>query len=164
MDSGITLSALHVFVALLVLNAVRWLLLRSKSGFVHQHKTRLALEIAALRKQAEQFNTPSTYVKCAKFQRLANAKEKELAALQAHKDVSLQDRINAVVSTTKVGSCEAPLKILLLCWFRLTHGTIGESRVLAAYARCYQGAEAACLCTRQQPGHNPITSASGYCC
>lgn len=104
MDTAISLSALHVFVALLVLNAVRWLLMRSKSGFIHQHKTRLSLEIAALRKQAEQFNTPSTYVKCAKFQRLANAKEKELAALQAHQEVSMQDRVNAVVSTLKVGS------------------------------------------------------------
>lgn len=103
MDTSISLNALHVFVALLVLNAVRWLLLRSKSGFIHQHKTRLVLEIAALRKQAEQFNTPSTYVKCAKYQRLANAKEKELASLQAHRDISLQDRIDAVVSTLKVG-------------------------------------------------------------
>lgn len=116
MDSSITLSALHVFVALLLLNAVRWLLFRSKSGFVHQHKTRLALEIASLRKQAEQFNTPSTYVKCAKFQRLANAKEKELAALQAHKDVSLQDRINTVVSTTKVGHYGVEQHVVLLCW------------------------------------------------
>jgi hypothetical protein len=97
----------YVFVALCVLNGVRWLLLRSKIGFVHQHKMRLAQEIASLRKEAAVFNTPSTYVKCAKFQRLANAKEKELAALQEHKDSSLQDKIDAVVTTAKVRTTAA---------------------------------------------------------
>jgi hypothetical protein len=59
-------------------------------------------EIASLRRQAEAFNNPSTYVKCAKFQRLANAKEKELAALQQHRDIGMQDKVDAVVSTLKV--------------------------------------------------------------
>jgi hypothetical protein len=102
-----TLGPCYVFVALCVLNGVRWLLLRSKIGFVHQHKMRLAQEIASLRKEAAAFNTPSTYVKCAKFQRLANAKEKELAALQEHKDSSLQDKIDAVVATAKVRTTAA---------------------------------------------------------
>lgn len=48
------------------------------------------------------FNNPSTYVKAAKFQRLANAKEKELAALQEVKEVTLQDRMDATVSFIKV--------------------------------------------------------------
>lgn len=48
------------------------------------------------------FNNPSTYVKAAKFQRLANAKEKELAALQAVKEVTVQDRVDTTVSTIKV--------------------------------------------------------------
>lgn len=48
------------------------------------------------------FNNPSTYVKAAKFQRLANAKEKELAALQTVREVTAQDRVDATVSTIKV--------------------------------------------------------------
>lgn len=50
------------------------------------------------------FNNPSTYVKAAKFQRLANAKEKELAALQSVKEITTQDRIDATVATIKVTS------------------------------------------------------------
>lgn len=50
------------------------------------------------------FNNPSTYVKAAKFQRLANAKEKELAALQSVKEITVQDRVDATVSTIKVRS------------------------------------------------------------
>lgn len=42
----------------------------------------LLAEIATLRREAERFNTPSTYFKCAKLQRQANAKEKELQALE----------------------------------------------------------------------------------
>eukprot|EP00879_Flechtneria_rotunda_P028519 GHRR01030644.1.p1 GENE.GHRR01030644.1~~GHRR01030644.1.p1 ORF type:complete len:117 (+),score=32.27 GHRR01030644.1:126-476(+) len=100
----LSIGPVSVFIALLLFNAVRWLLLRSKKGFVHQHKARLIMEIAELRRQAEAFNTPSTYVKCAKFQRLANAKEKELAALQEHKDAQLQDRANTVISLLKVST------------------------------------------------------------
>lgn len=48
------------------------------------------------------FNNPNTYVKAAKFQRLANAKEKELAALQTVKEVTVQDRVGTTVSTLKV--------------------------------------------------------------
>jgi hypothetical protein len=102
-----SLGPCYVFVALCVLNGVRWLLLRSKIGFVHQHKMRLAQEIASLRKEAAAFNTPSTYVKSAKFQRLANAKEKELAALKEHKESSLQDKIDTVVATAKVRTTAA---------------------------------------------------------
>lgn len=100
MDSS--LGPAWLFVALLLVNLLKWLCHRSKTGYIHLHKARLAGEIAALRKQAEAHNTPALYVKCAKFTRLANAKEKELAALQAHKDVGLQDRVDAVVSTLKV--------------------------------------------------------------
>lgn len=56
------------------------------------------------------FNNPATYVKAAKFQRLANAKEKELAALQSVKEVTVQDRVDTTVSTIKVclrGSSQA---------------------------------------------------------
>lgn len=97
-----TLSPVYMFAALMVLNMLRWLLLRSKIGFVHQHKTRLALEIASLRREAATYNTPATYVKCAKLQRLANAKEKELASLEEHNDIKLQDKIDAVVATLKL--------------------------------------------------------------
>lgn len=46
-------TALSVFFSLLVLNALRWLLVRSRSGFVHQQRARLSREIQALRRQAE---------------------------------------------------------------------------------------------------------------
>jgi hypothetical protein len=46
-------SAGSLFSVLLVLNCVRWLLLRSKSGFAQQQRSRLTLEIQALRRQAE---------------------------------------------------------------------------------------------------------------
>jgi hypothetical protein len=42
-----------LFSVLLLLNFVRWLLLRSKSGFAQQQRARLTLEIQALRRQAE---------------------------------------------------------------------------------------------------------------
>lgn len=42
-----------LFSVLLLLNFVRWLLLRSKSGFAQQQRARLSLEIQALRRQAE---------------------------------------------------------------------------------------------------------------
>ncbi len=74
-----------------------------QSGFLTQHKVRLAREIADLRRQAEVFNNPAHYVKCAKYQRLANAKEKELAALQESKAFGLQDKIDSAVSLLKVG-------------------------------------------------------------
>lgn len=62
------------------------------------------------------FNNPSTYVKAAKFQRLANAKEKELAALQSVKEITTQDRIDATVATIKVTSSS-------LCHCMLTSST-----------------------------------------
>lgn len=48
---------------------------------VEASKAGLAQEIIALKREAARLNTPSTYAKCAKAQRQANAKEKELAAL-----------------------------------------------------------------------------------
>ena len=71
-------------------------------GFVQQHKARLAAEISSLRKQADLYNNPATYAKCAKFQRLANAKEKELAGLQEHRDSSVKDRMGSLLYTAKV--------------------------------------------------------------
>lgn len=59
-------------------------------------------EIASLRRQAETLNTPSTYAKCAKLQRLANAKEQELSALQQHGEGDARARISAAMVTIKV--------------------------------------------------------------
>lgn len=65
---------------------------------------RLVLEIASLRRQAEAYNNPATYVKCAKFQRLANAKEKELTSFDSKSAESgLQSRLDAAVAAVKVG-------------------------------------------------------------
>jgi hypothetical protein len=74
----------------------------SQTGFLQQHKARLIAEIASLRRQAEAHNNPSTFHKSAKFQRLANAKEKELASLQAAQQPSLQDTIDQMVVIVKV--------------------------------------------------------------
>lgn len=46
-------SPVTLFGVLLLLNCVRWLLLRSRAGFASQQRTRLTLEIQALRRQAE---------------------------------------------------------------------------------------------------------------
>lgn len=77
------------------------------------------MEIASLRKQAEAFNTPSTYVKCVKYQRLANAKEKELAALQQARDQSLHDKVDAVVTALKVRGGAALLQSSWSAWLVL---------------------------------------------
>ncbi|GBF97161.1 hypothetical protein Rsub_10348 [Raphidocelis subcapitata] len=88
------------------------------TGFLQQHKAR---EIASLRRQAETFNAPSTYAKCAKLQRLANAKEQELAALQQHGDRDVRARIAAAIATLKVrparplGVAAAGLRLRVSC-------------------------------------------------
>jgi hypothetical protein len=51
--SALSSSPVLCLSVLLVLNCVRWLLLRSRVGFVHQQRARLSLEIQALRRQAE---------------------------------------------------------------------------------------------------------------
>lgn len=73
-----------------------------QTGFLQQHKARLAREIASLRREAEALNTPSTYAKCAKLQRLANAKEQELSSLQQHGESDMRARIAAGMATAKV--------------------------------------------------------------
>ena len=75
---------------------------RQQTGFVQQHKARLAREIASLRRQAEAFNAPSTYAKCAKLQRLANAKEQELAALQQDGERDARARAASAMAALKV--------------------------------------------------------------
>jgi hypothetical protein len=98
-------------------------------GFVQQHKARLVAEISSLRKQAELYNNPATYVKCAKFQRLANAKEKELSGLQEHNDNSVQDKVDSVLYTAKVSSC------MRICWESPGFCSLGSSiRCAAGYS------------------------------
>ena len=58
--------------------------------------------IAELRREAARYNTPSTYAKCAKAQRQANAKEKELAALHAPAQASWEDKVARAASTLQV--------------------------------------------------------------
>lgn len=91
-----------LFLGLLVVNLARWLVKRSQTGFLQQHKARLVREIAQLRRQAESFNAPSTYAKCAKLQRLANAKEQELVSLQEHGESDVQARIGAAMVVIKM--------------------------------------------------------------
>ncbi|KAI8471460.1 MAG: hypothetical protein J3K34DRAFT_233072 [Monoraphidium minutum] len=91
-----------LFFGLLLLNLTRWLVKRSQTGFLQQHMARLAREIASLRRQAEVLNTPSTYAKCAKLQRLANAKEQELSSLQEHGGADVRARIAAGMATVKM--------------------------------------------------------------
>ena len=92
-------------------------------GFVQQHKARLAAEISSLRKQAEIYNNPATYVKCAKFQRLANAKEKELAGLHEHSDNSVQDRVDSALYTAKVGAGNYSTLISMKMVWKLSHNS-----------------------------------------
>lgn len=55
----------------------RWL----QVGKLEASRAQLCAEIAFLRREASRLNHPATFSKCAKLQRMANAKEKELAAL-----------------------------------------------------------------------------------
>lgn len=63
---------------------------------------RLLDEISSLRKNAAQHNQPSTYAVSAKYQRQANAKEKELKALQ--EVVPTSSRMESLTITVKVSS------------------------------------------------------------
>lgn len=81
-----------------------------QTGFVQQHKARLAREIASLRRQAEALNAPSTYAKCAKLQRLANAKEQELAALQQDGERDARARVAAAMAAVKVRALSSAVR------------------------------------------------------
>jgi hypothetical protein len=63
---------------------------------------RLLDEISSLRKSAAQHNQPSTYAVSAKYQRQANAKEKELKALQ--EVVPTSSRVESLTNIVKVSS------------------------------------------------------------
>lgn len=65
-------------------------------------KSYLVKEIAALRKEAAKLNTPSTYAKCAKYQRLANNKEKELAKLDSTAAPAWHGQVDKAVGTMQV--------------------------------------------------------------
>lgn len=76
-------TALAAFILIFLLNAARRWISSRRSARASLQRTMLMQEIAALRQEAERYNNPATYVKCAKLQRTANAKEKELAAAEA---------------------------------------------------------------------------------
>lgn len=66
-------------------------------------RAQLSTEIAFLRREAAKLNTPSTYAKCAKYQRLAAIKEKQLAELNSGRAVpGMGERIALLCRTLKV--------------------------------------------------------------
>ncbi len=96
-----------------------------QSGFLQQHRLRLALEISSLRRQAEALNSPNTYVKCAKYQRLANAKEKELAALDQGQATGANENWDAVLVAIKVRAGVAATSV---CGW-MAHGQLQHTRI-----------------------------------
>lgn len=91
------------FILLLVVNLVRWIAQSTKDLTTQTKRSQLLSEIAELRRESEKHNTPSQYAKCAKYQRQANAKEKELASLGSQAEMTLQDKVLMLTSTLKVG-------------------------------------------------------------
>jgi hypothetical protein len=69
---------------------------------VQLHQVRLTQEISELRKQAEALNAPATYAKCAKYQRLALAKERELASLQTNSKQTASAALAVALSAVQV--------------------------------------------------------------
>ncbi len=66
-------------------------------------RAQLSAELAFLKREAVKLNTPSTYAKCAKYQRLANSKEKELKELSAPGAVpTVPERLVLLCNTGKV--------------------------------------------------------------
>lgn len=67
-------------------------------------RAQLSAELAFLKREAVKLNTPSTYAKCAKYQRLANSKEKELKELSAPGAVpTVPERLVLLCNSGKVG-------------------------------------------------------------
>ncbi|KAG2437408.1 hypothetical protein HXX76_006060 [Chlamydomonas incerta] len=94
---------LFSLVALLLINGTVWLVRRHKNATTGARRARLNAEIGYLRRESAKLNTPATYAKCAKFQRLANAKEKEVAELSAAPAVpGLGDRMVLLANATKL--------------------------------------------------------------
>ncbi|PNW78710.1 hypothetical protein CHLRE_09g387504v5 [Chlamydomonas reinhardtii] len=90
-------------VALLLINGVVWLVRRHKNATTGVRRARLNAEIGYLRRESAKLNAPATYAKCAKFQRLANAKDKELAELTAAPAVpGLGDRMVLLANAVKL--------------------------------------------------------------
>ncbi|GFR46624.1 hypothetical protein Agub_g8229, partial [Astrephomene gubernaculifera] len=106
MGAGLPLGPWAVilsFTVLIILNGVVWLAKRHKNVAMGSRRAQLTAEITFLRREAAKLNTPSTYAKCAKFQRLANAKEKELADVTAGPAVpGLAERLVMLCSAVKV--------------------------------------------------------------
>lgn len=69
-------------------------------------RAQLLAEIAFLRREAAKLNNPSTYARCAKYQRLANVKDKEHAELTAGPAVpELADGLLLLGRAVKVRFC-----------------------------------------------------------
>ena len=76
------------------------------------HQVRLTQEISELRKQAEALNAPATYAKCAKYQRLALAKERELASLQTNSRQTASAMMGVALAVVQVRHVRGQLRPL----------------------------------------------------
>ncbi|GIL69807.1 hypothetical protein Vretimale_10145 [Volvox reticuliferus] len=91
------------FAAFVIINGALWLARRHKATSSGSRRAQLTAEISFLRREASKLNTPSTYARCAKYQRLANAKDRELAELNAGPAVpGLADRLILLGRAVKV--------------------------------------------------------------
>lgn len=65
-------------------------------------RAQLRADVAALRREAGKYNTPATYAKSAKYQRLALLKEKELSGLAKSEVETRQEKIEFFCTLGKV--------------------------------------------------------------
>jgi len=71
----------------------------AQAGVAAARTRELLTEIAVLRREAERHNTPATFARCAKLQRQAAAREKELEGLAA--EAGGANRTATMVGTLK---------------------------------------------------------------
>ncbi|KAG2487180.1 hypothetical protein HYH03_014158 [Edaphochlamys debaryana] len=95
--------AVLTFTLVLILNCTLWLARRHKTASSGARRAQLTAEVTLLRREAAKLNTPATYARCAKLQRLANAKDKELAELSAGPAVpGVADRLIVLCPAVKM--------------------------------------------------------------
>eukprot|EP00798_Chlamydomonas_sp_ICE-L_P013663 gene13663-19551_t len=96
--------ALVTFLIAFIINLSQWLITRNQLQSKASLKAQLIADIAELRKEATRLNAPATFASCAKCQRQANAKEKQLNALEASTGSAseqLHNKIQKVLSWMK---------------------------------------------------------------
>mmetsp|Transcript_9208 Transcript_9208/g.17282 ORF Transcript_9208/g.17282 Transcript_9208/m.17282 type:complete len:179 (-) Transcript_9208:397-933(-) len=105
---GLCITLIIIFLGL---NIATWIITRNEISSSKKKQQELLKEISHLRKEAEKHNTPDSYFLCAKQQRLAHKKEKELQMLENNHSPQVT---NSITLFCKI------FKTLLFAFFLLT--------------------------------------------